>query len=118
MMSDTTKVWVHPITGHQYEEGERGNLLNGVPSERPEWVSGVAFSEFGPVLAWGGGECPVDPSAIVRCFFRGRRPYVGEALFSGLSDAAKGAMWHHAPYGPRICPSYDIVGYQEALSNG
>lgn len=112
--SSENRLWINPATGHQYEEGERGRLLNGqaVPV-RPAWVWGEPL-RFGPVTAWAGGACPVPPATVVRCFFRARRPYSGPAIWPHMPPAARVHMWQHAPSGPRVNPGSDIVAYQVA----
>lgn len=112
-----TNVWANLVNGHHYEEGERGCLLNGRPTvTRPDWVTGLPSYVFGPVTEWPGGACPVPPSSEVRCLFRGRRPYVGPAIYPELPARAKEAMWHHAPYPGRSNPASDIVAFQARLS--
>lgn len=68
--------------------------------------------QFGPVIAWGGGECPVSPDAIVRLHFRGRAPYVGEALHKSVPDHLKCGIWQHAPAPGRNDPNMDVIAYQ------
>ncbi len=111
-----TNVWFNEVNGHQYEEGERGNLLNSQPVDaRPDWVGGLPQYVFGPLSEWRGGECPVPASAEVRCIFRGRRPYIGAAIWAALPDAAKVAMWQHAPFPGRSNPGSDIVAFQARI---
>ena len=70
------------------------------------------MSEYGPLIGWNGGECPVPPDTQVRCFFRGRNPYSGPAIWPQLRDEDQATMWHHAPSGRRFDPAADIVAYQ------
>lgn len=109
-----TRIWKNPVSGHQYEDGEFGRLLNGNPvTEAPQWAAGRDPDfVFAPARKWDGGECPVDPQDVVRCLFRGRLPYVGAAIWDGLPDDAKAVMWRHAPHGKRINPDADIIAYQ------
>lgn len=111
-----TNVWFNATNGHQYEEGERGNLLNGRPIDaRPDWVGGLPDYVFGPLTEWSGGECPVPASSEVRCLFRERRPYIGPAIWGGMGEAGKAAMWQHAPFPGRSNPGSDIVAFQARI---
>lgn len=111
-----TNVWFNKENGHQYEEGELGNLLNGKSAEvRPDWVNGLPDYVFGPLSPWSGGDCPIPPSAYVRCLFRGRRPYIGPAIWPELPDSGKAAMWRHAPAPGRSNPASDIVAFQARI---
>lgn len=69
-------------------------------------------AQYGPLVEWHGGACPVDPNIQVRCFFRGRRPYVGPAIWPQLRGEDQAIMWQHAPHGRRTDPAADIVAYQ------
>lgn len=109
-----TQIWINEQTGHHYSEGADGASLNGSPVEgKPDWAVGrgpdVVFGAFFP---WHGGDCPVPPDTEVRCLFRGRRPYVGPAIWPSLPDSAKANMWKHAPAPGRPDPMNDIVAYQ------
>lgn len=64
----------------------------------------------GPLMPWHGGDCPVDAAQIVRCYFRGRRPYVGQAIPPEIPKGSE--MWAHAPAKGRTDPRFDIVAYQ------
>lgn len=72
----------------------------------------VELGEFGPLIQWHGGDCPVPHDAILIAYFRGRPPYFGNAIWSGLPERAKQFVWHHAPSGPRNRSAADIVGYR------
>lgn len=112
-----TDVWTNKVTGHHFAVGPSGITLNGETVDKaPEWVSGESDMTFGPMNEWFGGPCPVAPETFVRCVFRGRRPYLGEAIYQGLPEDAKEAMWRHAPFGGRVNPQMDIVGYQVRIS--
>jgi hypothetical protein len=72
--------------------------------------------QFGPLISWAGGDCPVHPDTRVKALFRGRQPYVGPAIRREMPKEAQENMWQHAPAGGnRFDPKYDIVGYQVAL---
>lgn len=113
-----TKVWTNAQNGHHFADGPGGMTVNGkAVSGIPEWADGRAPDMvFGPMIEWGGGDCPVDPDTYVRCIFRGRRPYLRQAIYPGLSQDAKRAMWMHAPFLTRNDPNMDIIGYQVRLS--
>jgi len=116
-MTRQTNVWFNEANGHQYEEGQRGNLLNGRPApDRPEWVRGLPDYVFGPITEWSGGECPVPPDAEVRCLFRDRRPYIGPAIYPGFPEPARAAMWQHSPYPGRSNPGSDIIAFHARLA--
>ncbi len=109
-----TRVWFNPLLGHHFAQGDDGCTLNGMPTVGvPEWAEGrPPDAAYGPVKPWAGGACPVSPDADVRCIFRGRRPYLGKAIWPGLPERYKGAMWLHSPAPGRTDPTADIVGYQ------
>ena len=117
-MTQITKIWRNAENGHHFAIGPSGMSLNGKPvSCAPEWSIGrPADEEYGPIIEWAGGECPVSPSTDVRCIFRGRRPYVGKAIWDGLPNNAQKVMWHHAPAPGRSNPASDIVAYQVRVS--
>ena len=116
--SNSTSLWRNPANGHQFEEGERGRLLNGRPvQERPEWAAGKPWLRLGPIIPWAGGDCPVPESTLVRCLFRGRLPYLGAAIWPEMPASARAVMWHHAPSGRRTNPASDIVAYQVACDD-
>lgn len=72
--------------------------------------------QFGPIIPWSGGNCPLPIYQRVKVHFRGRAPYVGPAIRRDFPKAAQENMWNHAPAGGgRIDPMYDIIGYQVAL---
>lgn len=111
-----TSVWFNSENGHQYEEGERGARLNDKPVDaRPSWVDGLPDFVFGPLTPWTGGACPVPATAEVRCLFRGRRPYIGPAVYPDFQRSARDAMWQHAPYPGRSNPGSDIVAFQARI---
>ena len=112
-------LWANGESGHWLSMGPDGMRLNGKPvSEPPEWFEPGRAPDmvFGPMLPWSGGECPVNPDTVVRAVFRGRRPYIGRAIWPELPERGKASMWRHAPCAGRHNPAYDIIGYQEALS--
>lgn len=113
-----TQVWFNRANGHQFEYGADGTpLLNGKPcAEKPDWVSGDPDYTFGPIVAWSGGECPVDEAAEVRALFRSRRPYIGPAIWPEMPEQGRAAMWQHAPYPGRTNPAADIVAYQVRIA--
>jgi len=116
-MTHKTNVWFNPANGHQYEEGQRGNRLNGKSiAARPDWVSGLPTYVFGPLSEWNGGDCPVPAQSEVRCLFRERRPYIGPALYPGFDKMAQNAMWQHAPGAGRSNPGSDIVAFQARIA--
>jgi hypothetical protein len=91
--------------------------VNGrTANSAPDWVSGPAHMEFGPLIPWAGGECPLPHDKVVRCLFRGREPYIGEAIWPLMPEKFKEMMWQHAPYKARTDPQQDIVAYQ--VKNG
>lgn len=114
MQSELTRVWVNAATGHHYAEGPRGAELNGFPAYGlPDWCEGRAPDAFyGPLIQWNGGKCPVPPDTLVRCIFRGRRPYLDVAIWPHLPERAKESMWMHAPAPGRVDPDFDIIAYQ------
>ena len=83
MTDEITRVWLNPDNGHHYALGPDGATLNGMPTVgRPEWIADrPADAAYGPMKPWGGGECPVPPETPVRAVFRGRRPYIGPAIW-------------------------------------
>lgn len=108
-----TSVWLNKKNGHHITVTGCMAQLNGKPvDEIPEWVKGLPDYIFGEMRKWHGGHCPVEETAIVRCVFRGRRPYIGPAIYPMLPDVGKEAMWRHAPFKSRVDPAMDIVGYQ------
>lgn len=110
-----TWLWLHPAAGHQYEVGQRGRLLNGRPVDAaPAWADGPPL-RLGRLIRWRGGDCPVPPGVIVRALFRGRRPYVGPAIWPGMPERGRATMWRHAPSPGRSDPNADIIAYQVAL---
>lgn len=111
-----TKVWIKTGTGEQYAEGPGEQSLNGNKiSHRPLWVEGEPTYVFGTLLHWGGGECPVIASTLVRCLFRHNNPYIGPAISPSLTSSGRAVMWQHAPFLSRNNPAFDIIAYQEAL---
>lgn len=76
--------------------------------------SHYAADQFGPIIPWTGGKCPVDPNAIVRLHFRGRGPYVGEAIHKPIPKHLQGSIWKHAPAPGRDDPAFDVIAYQVA----
>jgi hypothetical protein len=108
-----TSVWTNHRNGHHFSEGPEGMYLNGFPAtERPIWATGAPDAVFGPLVPWHGGECPVDANMVVRCIFRGRRPYIGPAIWPDYPKGKEAAMWAHAPFPGRPNPDGDIVAYQ------
>ena len=111
-MKDVTLIWYGPSGAH-FAEANSGWTLNGLPAfDRPEWADGPAQAVFGEMRQWTGGKCPVAPTQIVRALFRGRRPYIGEAIWSQVPDRLKDSVWMHAPSKGRTDPAADIVAYQ------
>jgi hypothetical protein len=113
-----TEVWFNEANGHHFSMGEGGAAINGKPTiVVPEWVGERSPDMiFGALQDWSGGECPLDPGTLVRCVFRGRRPYVGPAIYPAMPERAKVAMWQHAPCEGRSDTAMDIVGYQVRLA--
>lgn len=72
----------------------------------------IVPDQFGPVIPWAGGECPVHPSAIVRLHFRGRNPYVGTAFWDGMPPSLQPSIWLHAPAPGRSDPNCNVIAYQ------
>lgn len=109
-----TQVWYNKENGHQFEFSSDGvPMLNGKICEAvPEWVQGDADFVFGPMNEWRGGECPVDHNVEIRAIFRGRRPYIGPAVYPHMPKCGQDVMWQHAPYPGRSNPGADIVAYQ------
>jgi hypothetical protein len=108
-----TSVWVNESSGHHFSDGPEGMQLNGFATDkRPEWAMGEPWAVFGPLVPWRGGACPVDPNMLVRCIFRGRRPYIGPAIWPDYSKGREAAMWAHSPFPGRSDPAGDIVAYQ------
>lgn len=72
--------------------------------------------QFGPVIPWEGGDCPVHPDTPVRFIYRDGKSGEGLAI---PGNFRKGAMakyanliWHHAPMPARTKPENDIIAYQ------
>jgi hypothetical protein len=104
--NERTFIWVDPETNVQYDDQ---SLL-------PDRMKGTHHHfEFGPLVQWAGGDIPVGPDVLVRCLFRGRRPYIGRARYEGHSDTAASNMWKHAPAPGRSDPNADIVAYQVSV---
>lgn len=81
----------------------------------------MSFSEtvpqqFGPLIPWGGGECPVHQDAVVKFHYRNGNSGVGKAIPDSMREAPASAysylIWHHAPLPGRAKPQNDIVAYQ------
>lgn len=85
--------------------------------EEDEIAPQKPVTRAGPLIPWGGGECPVHPEARVRCHFRGRRPYVGPAINPNVPQDKQASIWRHAPFYGRTDPAFDIVAY-EVLTHG
>ena len=68
--------------------------------------------QFGPIIAWSGGECPVHPNTIVRLHFRARGPYVGEAIHKPIPEHLRDGIWQHAPAVGRTSADFDVIAYQ------
>ena len=118
-MTPHTRVWLNPASGHSFaRERDDVDTLNGFPSVGvPEWVDlDGPHQTYGPYVKWAGGECPVAADTNVRCLFRGRRPYIGQAIWPDLPELAKAAMWMHAPAPGRHDPAMDIIAYQVRVS--
>jgi len=76
----------------------------------------VAIGNYEQWIEWRGGECPVPHDTQIIAYFRGRRPYVGPAIWPAMASRAKPFMWHHAPSGPRTDPASDSVAYRVRLA--
>jgi hypothetical protein len=116
-MDDVTKIWRNFDNGHTFAIDPHGMTLNGSPVDAaPDWVSGDPDMIFGTLKPWRGGECPVSHDVIVRCIFRGRRPYIGKAIWPEMPERGRPYIWTHAPAPGRTDPAYDIVAYQERIA--
>jgi hypothetical protein len=73
-------------------------------------------SQFGPLIEWHGGDCPVHPDTVVRFHYRNGRSGIDFAIPQDLREglAAKYAdlIWMHAPLPGRSKPENDIVAYE------
>lgn len=109
-----SETWIEPETGIQWTRGPDELTRAGDPVGLiPSYITTRTPDHRWTALRhWNGGECPVPPETVVRCLFRGRRPYIGHAIWQGLSGADACAMWRHAPSPGRIDPMMDIVAYQ------
>lgn len=83
------------------------NALTDAPADGREYVG-----TYGELINWQGGDCPVPPDTEVIAYFRGRRPYLGPAIWPDMPASAKPFIWHHAPMGKRTDPKADIVAYR------
>jgi hypothetical protein len=74
--------------------------------------------QFGPVIDWRGGNCPVDPDTVVRFHYRDGRSGIGRAIPDDMRvpPAAQYVhlIWRHAPLPGRANPQRDIIAYQVA----
>ena len=118
MTQERTRLWRNPKNGHSYAVGPEGVTLNGMPTTGvPSWVNMPHPDEvYGPLTPWAGGACPVSGDTLVRCLFRGRRPYMGPAMWPGFHYQAQRAMWCHAPAPGRPDPAADIIAYQVRIA--
>jgi hypothetical protein len=108
-----TSVWKNYDNGHYFSDGPEGMQLNGFATDKwPEWANGEPFAVFGPLMPWQGGACPVDPNILVRCIFRGRRPYVGKAIHPEFPRGKEAAIWAQAPLPGMDEDGTDIVAYE------
>lgn len=84
--------------------------------QKPMFSSDHVPQQFGPLIPWRGGECPVHPDKIVRMHYRNGRSGVGRAIPEAMREAPASAyahlIWHHAPLPGRAKPENDIVAYQ------